>query len=203
MYSGVPSKWAETGLRKRVHALRRRRLGDAEVDDPRRRLPVRLGHEDVGRLEVAVDDAAQVRVLHAVADLRKEREPRPQLESVFLAIAVDRRPVDVLHREVWPPVVGRAGIEDARDVRVREHRQRLALELEARDDVARTEPELDDLDRDLAPDRLALLGEEDLAHGALAESLQHLVGADLARHSRAARAIRGSPRARARPRRGS
>ena len=62
--------------------------------------------------------------------------------------------------------------KNARDVWVREHRERLPLELEARDHVARLKPELDDLDRDAAPHRLVLLGEEHLAHRAFAQRVR-------------------------------
>ena len=47
-----------------------RRLGHAEVDDLRHRHAVVQRDEDVRRLEVAVDDAFLMRVLHRLADLR-------------------------------------------------------------------------------------------------------------------------------------
>ena len=76
------------------------------------------------------------------------------------------------------PVVGRAGVEHPGDVGVVHHRQRLALGLEARDHLPRVHAELDDLERDLAADGLALLGHEDRAEAALAELSQELVAAD-------------------------
>jgi hypothetical protein len=69
MYSGVPTKWPRLGEDGcSVEPLAPGRLGDAEVDDLGHRLAVLLGDEDVGRLEVAVDDALLVGVLHRLAD---------------------------------------------------------------------------------------------------------------------------------------
>jgi hypothetical protein len=55
---------------RRVPLVQRAR--DAEVDDLRLRQAVAFGDEDVRRLEVAVDEALVVRVLHALADLEEE-----------------------------------------------------------------------------------------------------------------------------------
>ena len=56
--------------------------------------------------------------------------------------------------------------------------KRLALGLESRNHVLRIESAFDHLQRDLALDGFALLGEEDLAHAALADRLDHPVGPD-------------------------
>ena len=58
-------------------------------------------------------------------------------------------------------------------------RERLPLELEARDDLARVHARLDDLERDAPADRHRLFGEIHLAHGAFADALEQAVGADL------------------------
>ena len=80
-----------------------------------------------------MDDAAQVRVLHAGTDLSEQREPLRQRQVALIAVARDRDATDVFHRKIRPAIAGRAGIQDAGDVRVREHSQRLSLELEARE----------------------------------------------------------------------
>ena len=56
--------------------------------------------------------------------------------------------------------------------------QRLAFGLEPGDDLLRVHARLDDLERDLAPDRAGLLGHVDDAHAAFADLLQQLVRAD-------------------------
>ena len=51
------------------------RLGDAEVDDLGHRLAVVQRDQDVGRLEVAVDDPLLVGVLDGLADLDEQLQP--------------------------------------------------------------------------------------------------------------------------------
>ena len=58
------------------------------------------------------------------------------------------------------------------------HRQRLPLGLEPGDDLPGVHAQLDDLERDAAPHRLALLGHPDDAEAAFADLLQQLVAAD-------------------------
>ena len=79
------------------------------------------------------------------------------------------------------PVVRRARVEHAGDVRVVHQRQGLPLGLEPRHHLAGVHPGLDDLQGDLAADRLFLLGQVDHAHAALAEDRQDPVGTDAQR----------------------
>ena len=51
------------------------RLGDAEIDHLDDRPAVGVVDQDVGWLEVAVDDAALMRMLHGVTDLPEELQP--------------------------------------------------------------------------------------------------------------------------------
>ena len=60
-------------------------------------------------------------------------------------------------------------------------RERLALGLEARDEVTGVHAHLDQLDGDAAAHRLALLGFPHLAHAALADAADEVVGADARR----------------------
>src|SRR2546430_2142882 len=72
------------------------------------------------------------------------------------------------------------------------HGQGLPLGLEAGDDLAGIHAGLDDLEGDLALDRVGLLGHEDGAHAAFADLLQELVRADHgAGFFRAGRAVAG------------
>ena len=75
-----------------------------------------------------MDDEVLVRVLHRVADRAEQLEPlaRRQLPASS-QYSVDRLAVDVLHHEVGLPVVGRAAVEEPRDVRVLEPGQDLPL----------------------------------------------------------------------------
>ncbi len=84
------------------------RARDPEVDDLRR---AGLGHEDVAGLEVAMDDAAGVRVGDALRDGRQQRDLVPQPRAVRAAPHVDRRPLHQLHRDPRHLAAeGRAGV---------------------------------------------------------------------------------------------
>ncbi len=71
-----------------------------------------------------------------------------------------------------------AGVEDAGDVGVVHHRERLALGFEAGDHLAGVHAGLDDFQGDGALDRVRLFGHKDDAHAAFADLLQELVCAD-------------------------
>ena len=87
--------------------------------------------EDVAGLEVAVDDQTLMRVTHRAADVAKELQPLTHPVAALLAIAVERLAVDELHHEVRQPVVGRAAVDEPRDVGVLEAREDLALRAQA------------------------------------------------------------------------
>ncbi len=150
-------------------------LGQAEVDHLGHRAVVVRLDQDVGGLQVAVDDPLLVRVLHGPTDLLEQRQPGGDVEAMGVAVVGDGDALDQLHHEERAAVGGRAGVEDAGDVGVLHQGQGLALRLEAGQDVARVHPPLDQLERHLAADRAELLGEEDGAHAALADLLAELV----------------------------
>ncbi len=153
-------------------------LGDAKVNDLCVRMAVLRADEHVARLDVAVDDALCVRVLHGVAHLRKEREPVVDAHAVLVGVLSDRLALDQLHHEERPAGLGCARIEHLRDVGVVHHRQCLPLLLETGHNLTGVHAQLDDLERDAACDGLLLLGHEDRAEAALADELQQLVRPD-------------------------
>ena len=77
MYSGRPYEAAQGCVERVLGERLTHRLCNAEIDDLRGRLIVLQRDEDVRRLEIAVDDAFLMRVLHALADMQK------QIESLF------------------------------------------------------------------------------------------------------------------------
>jgi hypothetical protein len=188
--------------RRRV-GPRRHRLGDPEVDDLAVRLPVDLGHEHVRRLEVAVDDALLVRVLHRAAHLAEERHALAHRERPRVGVLGDGRARHALHHEVRQPGVGHARVVHARDVRVLHEGQRLALGRETRHHLVGGRGRAQHLERHVAAHRRVLLGEVDGAHAALAEKPDHAVGADALRPRRvpAYPSARGAGRRRGRRRR--
>ena len=77
MYSSVPIKLPDLGVDALLGQPRAGRLGHAEVDHLRHRPAVVQADQDVGRLQVAVDDALLVGVLHRLADGNEQLEPLP------------------------------------------------------------------------------------------------------------------------------
>ena len=104
----------------RAHSLREPEVQD--LDD------TRIGHLDVGRLQVAVDDAELVRRFEALGDLPGEREPLGERQAA--RVLVERSARHELHDER----PNRRGVLDAmhvRDVRVIEGGDRAGFAFEA------------------------------------------------------------------------
>src|SRR5256885_893658 len=64
------------------------------------------GDQDVGGLQVAVDDAALMGVLDGVADLGNDGKDHARLAAVILRVAHNTRAVHQLHRDVRRADVG-------------------------------------------------------------------------------------------------
>ena len=75
MYTGVPTICAEFRVERLLGQLLTDRLGHAEVDDLGHRLAVVDRDQDVRRLEVAVDDAFLMGMLHGLADRNEQFQP--------------------------------------------------------------------------------------------------------------------------------
>jgi hypothetical protein len=89
--------------------------GDAEVHHARHAVGV---DQDVGGLEIAVDDAMAVRVLHGVEDLQHHLDGAWCRQAALLAqLLCEGATLDILEHEVGIAVLF-AGIEDRHDVRV-------------------------------------------------------------------------------------
>ena len=127
MYVGVPT--AMPVAVSRAPAFHRPR--DAEVGD--HRATRSRVEQDVVRLDVAMDDAAQVRVRERVGDLAEEAAHLVDRLARLAARGACARlpPVDERHDEVGD-AVALADVVDRHDVRVRELRRRLRLAREAR-----------------------------------------------------------------------
>jgi DNA-binding TFAR19-related protein (PDSD5 family) len=163
------------GARHRVDHVR---LGEPEVENldlaVRRQL-------DVGRLEVAVDDAALVSLLERLGDLPRDRSGLVERDRSALQPLREVLALHQLHgEEVGGRAVGeRRGLEavDVCDVRVVERGEKPGFALEA-GEALRVLPQLrrQHLDRDLALE-LRVGGAIHLAHAARAQRAGDLVGA--------------------------
>ncbi len=152
-------------------------LGDAEVQQ----LHVAgLRHQDVAGLQVAVQHQAVVRLRHRGQDVQHQRQPLRGGQREALAVLVDGLAVDVLQHQVRLGAVGHdAGIEQARDVRVRQARQDAALALEARRVAVAEQARAQELDRHLALVAAVVAARQPHgAHAAVADLAHQRVGAD-------------------------
>ena len=120
-----------------------------------------------------------VRILHGVAHRRDQSQPGVDVESVLIAIAVDRRAVDVLHGEVRELVVGDATVEKPSDARVRERGEDLPLVEESADGLGGLQAARQHLERDaLTKLPIVSLGEVHHTHAAVSRFSRHDVRAD-------------------------
>jgi len=87
---------------------------------------------EIVRLEITVDDSGGMRLLQGDARLDGEKDrPRRRQRAECLDEPRQIHPGEILHRDVVQPVLARAGVEDAHDVRTAESSRRLCLQLEA------------------------------------------------------------------------
>ncbi len=101
--------------------------GEAEVEQ----LDLTGGrHEDVFRLEVAMDDALVVRGRQSEGHLRAEIDDAPDRQAAVGELVAQRPAFEQLHGRVGHAVVAAVAV-DREDVRVRERRDRARFLLEA------------------------------------------------------------------------
>src|SRR5262249_55450774 len=147
------------------HALALEQLGDAEIEQLRVAGPV---DEDVGRLDVAVDDQVGVRMGDGLENVEKEAEPLLDPEAAVPAIGVDRLALDVLEHEVGLAGCGHAGVEEPGDVGIGQTREDLALAAEPLLARAADEARVEQLDGGGALEApVAAAREPDVAHASL------------------------------------
>ena len=174
-------------------------LRDAEVGDLDL---VGVVEDQVGRLDVAVDDAPRVRVVERRGHLAHEADHLLRLEARALGEHLrDGLAVDELHGEVGQPAL-LAQVEERDDPRVGERAGDLRLVVEALDEGAvlgarARDVEADGLDRERPLDQ-GVEGLVDGPHGAVAQAARDLVaaygGGDLVGHLSSAVAHRSARR---------
>ena len=156
--------------------LRIEQLGDAEVEQ----LGCAVGRDqDVGGLDVPMDDQVLVGVLDRRADQPEELQPRRGVHPSGVAILDDRLSLDVLHREVRQSVRRRAAVEEAGDVRVLEAGEDLAFVPEPSHDGVAVHAALEHLDRDALLERIVIADAEmHGAHAAVPDLANEAIGPD-------------------------
>ena len=150
-------------------------LGESKVDDSWRRPSVHLDHQNVRRLQIAMDDGFLMSVLHALARLNEKLQALRNGQFVLIAIFGNRQPRHIFHDQVGLPQRGRAGIEYLGDCRMVHNRERLSFGAKALHHGCVVHPRLDELQGNLSAHRCVLLGQPDLAHPALAQHADEFV----------------------------
>ena len=134
--------------------------------------------QNVGGLEIPVNDPLLVRALDRLADDNEKLDPLLGRKTVPVAKLGDGHALNQFHHEVRPPGVGRPAVEHLGDVRVVHQGQGLPLGLEAGHHLFGVHPQLDNLEGHAAADRFLLLGHIHHAHAALPDLFQQLVATD-------------------------
>ena len=116
-------------------------------------------------------------MLHGLADRHEQFETILRRQPQLVAELVERQAVHQLHHEKRLAAGRHPGVEHFGDVGVVHHRQSLSLLLESLEHGPRVHARLDELQGDLALDRLGLLGDPDLAHAPFADLLKQCIAA--------------------------
>ncbi len=190
LLGGHVARRPDDGARLRELRVGAHLLREAEVGDERSAAGV---DEDVRGLEVAVEHAAPVRVVHGSRDEREEGDARARVPGEPREPILEGSARDELHAEPGPPLV-LAELVDGHDPRVVEARGGGGFEPEALELGCARERRGQHLERDLAPE-LRVASAVDDPHAAAGDLREHLVLAH-APGQRRARGPRGSWRRR-------
>lgn len=138
-------------------------VGDAEVEEPGFAF---AGDEDVGGLEVGVDDEMTVGVVDGVDDFEEEVDALLEGEAAKVAELVDGETVDELHDDVVEAFGGGSAIEEADDAGVVERGEDAAFLGESGGRAGGEEVGVEDFDGDALGELLDSLAEIDGSHAA-------------------------------------
>ena len=148
------------------------------------------GHDDVRRLDVAMDDELTMSLLQRGADVREEVEAFVDGQPLFVAEAIDVAALDVLHDEIRPAIRGASAVEQLRDVRMTERRENAPFAFEAPVDVFGASGAFDEFERAALRELDAgAFDEIDRAHAAAPDLANHAPAADALADSASASAL--------------
>ncbi len=154
------------------------RLGQSKIEQFR--FPVGCD-ENIGRLDIAMDDEVSVRVCDRRTGLEKQYKPVLDAQSPLLTVVNERVALDVFHREVRLAVVAKSAVIKGRDVRVPEPGEDLPLPPKPLDDSAVGKRLTNDLQSDLHREfSVIALRKKDCAHPAAADLANDAVAAKMA-----------------------
>ncbi len=171
MYSSVPTICPRSGEHRLLGQTTAGGLGHTEINDLGYRAAVVQRDQDVTGLDVAVDNALLMRVLHGLADGDEQLQSLAGGQVLLVTVLGDGDAVDQFHHEIRSTRIRGSGVKHFGDVGMIHHRQCLLFGLESRDHLPCVHARLDDLQRHSPFDRLFLLGHIDHAHAPFADFL--------------------------------
>ena len=154
------------------------RFCDAKIYDLGHRYTILDRDENIRGLQVTVDHAFLVSVLDGVAKLNEKSKAILKRELVRGAVLRNPDSPDQLHHEIRTASHRRPAIQHACDARIIHQGERLAFRFKAGNDALGVHAQLDHLERDVAPNRFALLRPINHAEAPLADLVQKPVSAD-------------------------
>ena len=154
------------------------RFGDSKIDDFRNECLFMLLHQDVGRLEIAVNDSFLMGMLHSSAHFDEQFDSLANIELLIVAEFGDGQALHKFHDEVRAALFCCAAIQYASDVGMIHHCQGLTLGLKSGYDLARIHPGLNHLERHSPAHRRFLFGHINRSHSTLSDLLQDRVTAN-------------------------
>nr|WP_174839751.1 hypothetical protein [Solimonas terrae] len=153
-------------------------FGNAEVEQLR--LAVRC-HENVRRFDVAMHDQVCMRMADGGADLQEQGDARRQIELPGVAPAIDAIALDILDCQIELAARQDAGIEQTRDVAMRELAEDAAFPQKAFACRRLPEVQVQQFQRNRGLEQaVGASCEPDFAHAAFAQSPFYAIGAERA-----------------------
>ncbi len=125
---------------------RREQLGRAKVQQPGSAV---FGHQDVIRLQVAVDNEMLVGKLDGLANAHEQRDPLGHGKTPIFTEAMDGNSIHVLHHQKQVAVGGDAAIQQAGNIRMLELGQNLPFLAEPFPKQIGRQGQVDEFDGDL------------------------------------------------------
>src|SRR6202158_1537905 len=125
---GVCERQRSFAFARERHRVVFQQLGNSKVEQ----LDLTIaGDEHVGRLDVAVDNQVGMRVRHRRRHIDKQPEARVDVQHALIAIHIDVLSLDVFENQIRLAVGKYAGVDQVRDVRVRQPGEEAAFSLES------------------------------------------------------------------------
>ena len=106
-------------------------LGNAKVNDLHNGTVSVTRYQDVAGLQIAMNDALLVRVLHAGTHINEEAHAVTRTHATFVTEGRDSEPINERHDKPWSAIFGGASVKHRGNMRVIHERQGVAFVLKS------------------------------------------------------------------------